>query len=232
MMYDLMLGLPLFQGLSHNQFTEIIEQVPFHFKKFRPNDYLIHAGDRCDEVMFILSGRVRIVTPVYNNSIYIAEDFQAPHTISFYNLFGREITTRSNVFAQGQVGAMTIDKDNFLKMLESNRLILINALNILSTNAQVQHVAMDSLGETLPQVRLAKWLLAYTSHSACNIFVDADVSDWCSMLNIDFDSFKGALFSLGRLNCIESEGGKVRVIDRYGLGTFVRRKKFLENENQ
>ena len=38
MMYDLMLELPIFQGLSHTQLTSILEKVPFHFKKYKPND--------------------------------------------------------------------------------------------------------------------------------------------------------------------------------------------------
>ena len=45
MMYDRLLQLPIFQGLSHDQLTVILEKVPFTFEKFRPNAYLVKAGD-------------------------------------------------------------------------------------------------------------------------------------------------------------------------------------------
>lgn len=223
MMYDLMLELPIFQGLSHEQLTAILEKVPFHFKKYRPNEYLVRSGDPCDEVLFILSGRVRMVTPTYRDNILIAEDFEAPHTVPFYYLFGRETKGRSSIYAQGAVGAMTIDKENFLRMIETNRLMLINVLNILSSHAQKQHLVLDSTGESSPQIRLAKWLLAYTSRPTKNIIVDAERKDWCSLLNLDDIQFKQALDNLERENYIECQDGKLKLTDRYGLHTFVSR---------
>lgn len=222
-MYDLLLELPIFQGLSHEQLTQILEKVPFHFKKYRPNEYITKAGDPCNEVCFLLSGRVRMITPTYRDTILIAEDFEAPHTIPFYYLFGRETSMRSSIYAQGQVGVMTLDKNNFLKMIENNRLMLINVLNILSSHAQKQHMALDSVGEEHPHLRLATWLLAYTSRPAKNIIIDADVKDWCRLLNFSEQNFNEALSILTENDLVVNEDGKLKLIDRYGLRTFVSR---------
>jgi len=228
MMYDLLLQLPLFQGMSQEQLTLVLEKVPFHFKKFRPNEYLIHEGDACNEIIFVLSGRVRMVTPVFKNTILIAEDFIAPHTIPYTNLFGTETISRSNVFAQGQVGAMFLDKTSFLKILETNRIMLVNVMNFLSANAQKHHRSIEILGEANHDLKIANWLLNYTSFSATNIVVDADVRDWCSLLNMLDKDYQRAVKTLEAEGCLEAQEGKLKLTDRYGLRTFVSRNKAQE----
>lgn len=228
MMYDLLLELPIFQGLSYEQLTLILEKVPFHFKKYRNNENLVTAGDRCEEVIFLLSGRVRMITPVFGDKIVISEDFDAPHTIPFSNFFGHEVRSRCGVYAQGAVGAMTLNKANFLTMLENNRLMLINVLNILSTHAQKNHYALDSIGEKEPEMRLASWLLAYTQRPAKNIIVDASAEDWCSLLHVDAETLQKTIKILAEEKYLEFDSGKMKLTDRYGLRTYVSRNKALK----
>lgn len=223
--FEVMLELPLFQGLSTAQLTSIVEKIPFHFKKYRPNEYIIHQGDPCDEIIFVLSGRVRVITPIFKESILIAEDFAAPYTIPFYRFFGREISHQISVYAQGAVGVMTLNKENFLKVIETNRIMLINTLNILSTHAQNKHFAMDAAGESEPQFRLATWLLAFTYRLSKNTIIDADDEDWCVLLNVDIETLHKTIDILTEEKCIEYEDGKLKLIDRYGLQTFVSRNK-------
>ena len=221
MMYDLMLELPIFQGLSHEQLTTILEKVPFHFKKYKSNEYLIHSGESCDQIVFLLSGRVRVVTPAFRDTIIIAEDYEAPHTISFYNLFGRDTTTRSSIYAQGAVGVMSLDKENFLRMISSNQLMLINVLNILSSHAQMQHMVLDAIGISDPTQRIGMFMLAYTSQRAKNVIVDAEVRDWCTMLRMERQDFDSAVKILAEAHFIENHEGKLKLIDRYGLRMFL-----------
>ena len=223
MMYDILLQLPLFQGLSQEQLTLIIEKIPFHFRKFRSNEYLIHEGDECKDIIFILSGRVRMITPTFKTSILIAEDFVAPYTVPFTSFFGSDTTSRCSIYAQGQVGAMVLDKTNFLNLIERNRVMLVNVLNILSANAQKRYLAMDSMAEKDPGVKLARWLLAYTSYLAKNIVVDAEMQDWCAMLNLEEPVLRRAIMQLTEEGCVEAQEGKIKLSDRYGLRTFVSR---------
>lgn len=221
MMYDLMLELPVFQGLSYEQLTTIIEKVPFHFKKYKSNDYLIRNGEQCDEIVFLLSGRVRVLTPSFKDSIIIAEDFEAPHTISFYNLFGRDTTTRSSIYAQGAVGVMSLNKENFLHMISDNKLMLINVLNILSSHAQKQHMVLDTMGIEEPELRLGSFIVAYTSQRAKNVIIDAEPSDWCSMLRLEQKELVEAIQSLIDKGFVENQEGKLKLTDRYGLRMYL-----------
>ena len=55
-MYDNLLLLPLFQGLSKNDLTTIIEKVKLHFLTYQDNDIIIRQGDNCHELCFLLNG--------------------------------------------------------------------------------------------------------------------------------------------------------------------------------
>ena len=86
-------------------------------------------------------------------------------------------------------------------------------------------MALDAAGESKPFLRLASWLLEYTTRPAKNIIIDADINDWCEMLSLDEKQFAEALNKLTEAKCIECEVGKVKLIDRYGLQTFVSRNR-------
>ena len=61
-MFEQLMQLPLFQGVSNERMTSLVEKLPFHFLKFHDGDTIISAGDECTHIRFIVSGSVR-VTP-------------------------------------------------------------------------------------------------------------------------------------------------------------------------
>lgn len=223
-MFDKLLQLPLFMGLSREQMTQILEKVPFNFKKFKPGDIIYRPGEPCNDVTFVLSGELRLVTPTFCNRVNITQDFPAPHTLSFDNLFGADIHHSSALFAIEPTGVMLLSKEHLLKCLQMSPILLINTMNILSTHAQKQHKAMDFSGETDPVLRLSSWMLAFSDRPATNIVFDAKVSDWCDMLQLDQAGFWRCIATLEGENVVEVIGGKLRLIDRYGLRLFVGRK--------
>lgn len=223
-MYDVLKQLPIFQGISTEELTDIIEKVPFHFMHFDSGQTILSRGDECRHITFILSGKVRMETPTFGGRVRIVQEFESPHTMQFYNLFGAEIHLHDTLIAIDNVGVMQLDKHSFLRVLQQNKISLINVLNMLSTNAQKQHKAMDFSGETNPVLRLASWLLALTDRSAKNIVMEASTADWCSMLQLEESAYWRCVATLEGLKAIESEGGKLKLVDRYGLRTFVGQK--------
>lgn len=223
-MYDLMLQLPIFQGLSYDQLTGIVEKIPFSFNRYAPGEVIHARGELCDGVLFVLSGTVRQVTPTFGGRIRIIQDFTGPHTLSFYYLFGAETHSNSELVAVDQVGMMHVEKSHFLKMLQQNSIMLVNVLNMLSTHAQKQHLAMEFTGLSDPTLRLASWLLAFTDRKASWITVDAAEESWLSLLRLDAPSFWRCVAVLEGRECVEMEKGILKLIDRYALRRYVGEK--------
>jgi signal-transduction protein with cAMP-binding, CBS, and nucleotidyltransferase domain len=56
-MFDTLLQLPLFQGLCHEDFTNILEKVKLHFTRHKAGEPLIKSGEVCDQLLFLLKGK-------------------------------------------------------------------------------------------------------------------------------------------------------------------------------
>lgn len=223
-MYELLMQLPVFQGISDEQLTEIIEKIPFSFCQYEPGQVIIPQGEVCHSLTFVLSGTVRTQTPTFGHRVQIMQAFEAPYTMPFYNLFGAETRHHDTVSAETRVGIMQLDKANFMRVLQQNPILLINVMNMLCTNAQKQHKAMDFSGESDPVLRLASWMLAFTERVAKTIVFDAELSDWCDLLQVDEASFWRCVATLEGLHIVDTDGRKLKLIDRYALRTFIGRK--------
>ena len=44
-MYEVLMDLPLFQGVSHTKISELIEKIRFNFLKYLNNEKFISAND-------------------------------------------------------------------------------------------------------------------------------------------------------------------------------------------
>ncbi len=223
-MYELLLQLPILQGLSYGQLTDIIEKIPFSFEQYVAGDVIHDKGELCEEVLFVLNGQVQQITPTFGNRIRIIQEFNGPHTLSFYYLFGAETQSISRLVAQTKAGIMKVGKMQFLKMLQSNSIMLVNVMNMLSTHAQKQHVAMEFTGLSDPSLRLASWLLAFTDRKATGITVEASEESWLSLLRLEKSSFWRCVAILEGRGCLEIENGTLKLTDRYALRRFVGEK--------
>ena len=83
-MYDLLMQLPVFQGISVEHMTHILEVIPFDFRTHKVGEIILSGGDLCPGTTFLLSGRVRLETPVFNHRVKITQLFDAPYTFSSF----------------------------------------------------------------------------------------------------------------------------------------------------
>jgi len=224
MIFDTFLQLPIFQGMSIEQLTAVLEKTPFEFRKFAEGEVIAEAGEQRDSIVFILSGIVRKEMPTFDGRIIISEDFEGPHTLPFYYLFGAQTTSPSRLLAQSSVGIMELAKPYLLQLLRDNEIPLVNVLNMLSTHAQKQHKAMDFVGKENDLERLASWLLAYTDRHGRNIQLTASESTWCQMLHLQPNDFWRIVAGLEGKKIVEVDGLNLKLLDRYALRGIVNSK--------
>ena len=73
-MYEILMDLPLFQGVSHSKISELIEKIKFHFLKYLNGEQFIASGDVCSQLRFIISGKARIEIFNRNKRIKVCEN--------------------------------------------------------------------------------------------------------------------------------------------------------------
>ena len=135
-MYDVLLQLPIFQGVSRNKISELIEKMKFHFLKYPDGEKIVTSGEECNHLKFLISGEIRSELITQNEKMRITELIQAPNVIAPDHLFGRDTYFPANLYAVGTVGIMQIEKASVIQMLQEEPIFLINLLNILSRRSQ------------------------------------------------------------------------------------------------
>ena len=135
-MYDRLLELPLFQGLTKENMTSIIEKVKMGFHKYEARRNIAVQNDRCNSLIFILSGEVTVTTNDAVRNFRIVEVTDAPYIIEPQSLFGMQTRFHSSYTAVGEVETLNIDKSYILSCLCKYEIFNLNYLNILSNRAQ------------------------------------------------------------------------------------------------
>lgn len=138
-MYDNLLLLPLFQGLSKNEFTSILEKVRFHFLTYQEGETFIRQGEDCHQLCFLLSGTAVVRNTDKEHGYTLSETLASPILIEPQSLFGMQTKYTATYQAQTQVKVLTIDKKYILNELNKYEIFQLNFLNLLSNRVQTAH---------------------------------------------------------------------------------------------
>lgn len=136
-MYETLLQLPLFQGLSHEDFTHIIGKVKLDFTKHKAGSVIVRNHALCDQLFFILKGELSALTTTEKQDLTLIEHIRPPYVLEPYSLFGISTRYNSTYTAITEVHTVSIAKSFLLSELFNYEIFRINFMNILSSRAQV-----------------------------------------------------------------------------------------------
>lgn len=136
-MYDKLLQLPLFQGMSKIDFTDILEKVKIHFNKYEPGSCLVRQDTPCNQLIFVLDGEVQIESNDKTHKYTLWENFKSPNVIEPYSLFGMRPYFTASYTAVTEVNTLNIDKSYILNELCRYEVFNLNYMNMLSNRSQV-----------------------------------------------------------------------------------------------
>lgn len=136
-MYDKLLQLPLFQGMSKFDLTDILEKVKIHFNKYEPGSCLVRQDTPCNQLIFVLDGEVQIESNDKTHKYTLWENFKSPNVIEPYSLFGMRPYFTASYTAVTEVNTLNIDKSYILNELCRYEVFNLNYMNMLSNRSQV-----------------------------------------------------------------------------------------------
>lgn len=141
-MYDKLLELPLFQGLTKENITSIIEKVKMGFHKYDAKQYIALQDTKCNTLIFILNGKVSITSTDKKKNFRIEEQVNGPYIIEPYSLFGMHTNYQASYSALNEVETLNIDKSYILTNLCKFEIFNLNYLNIISNRAQNANIKL------------------------------------------------------------------------------------------
>ena len=220
-MYQQLMQLPLFQGVSTEVITALVEKLPFHFLKFRNGEQIFAAGDQCSHIRFIVSGRVRLETPCDHLRVSLLQTLETPHVLAAEYLFGRETTYPYAAFADGPCGILQLRKSDYIKMLAFDKVFLFNILNYLSSGSQRNTASILAVKEGSVIERLAMIVEALTVIGATDVTVRFKQKDLCVLLGTQRTTLIASLDKLSDEDILDYTSNELRILDLTRLAEFI-----------
>lgn len=152
--YDTLLSLPLFQGLSKHDFEEILEKVRFDFSAVHADETFIRSGEQCFHFVFLLNGRIMSHRATADGKFEFSEEIEAPAMIEPHSLFGLNPTFKRTYSACGDIGILKIEKQYLYSQLYRYSICRMNLLNMLCGRIQNMESQIWDLHGTTIRERL------------------------------------------------------------------------------
>lgn len=215
--YQQLMQLPLFQGISAEKITALVEKLPFHFLKFNPGEQIVEAGDPCTHVKFVVSGQVKLMTPFSRLRVSLHQKLSSPHVLAPDCLFGRENNYPYTVVADGVCGILQLRKSDYIKIINSDKVFLFNILNYLSSGSQRGVNSSLSIKDGSVAERLATLMDMLTISGAYDIVLRFKQKDLCTLLSTQRTTLVTSLDKLSEQEILEYDSNELRILDFRGL---------------
>ena len=134
-----LLELPLFQGISQDDLSDILGHTKLEFVRRHGGLPFVTAGQRCESLQFLIKGKMRAITYSDDRSYHVEELLSAPAVLQPECLFGLTQRYTQTCIAADRCDLLIISKYEILKLSKSYEIFRFNLLNIITT--QVQRLA-------------------------------------------------------------------------------------------
>ena len=134
--YDRLLSLTLFQGLSHDDLSTIVESTRFDFRTFAKGETIVLAGTPCTHLFIVMSGTVEVSTLSDDHSYGLTESLSPPLLLEPERLFGLRQYYMRTVKTTTDCQVLVIEKQAVMQLSADYLIVRINLLNTMATGSQ------------------------------------------------------------------------------------------------
>lgn len=165
-LYDKLLQFALFQGMSQNDLENVVTRIKLGFHTVEKNKKIAKEGMICNQIIFLISGKLSVDTYADDKSYHVVEDVLAPTILQQECLWGLSQRYTSTYTTMTECNLITIDKEEIRKLVSDFDVFRINILNILATQVQkLKRYPWKKTHDTL-QERIIQFLEWHTVYPA------------------------------------------------------------------
>lgn len=135
-MYEMIMDLPLFKGVSKDLVSLFLEKTHIGFKNYNVGEMLAEKGEPVNMVRFVISGDISLIHPLDEVGITIEERSGFGKVLGADRLFGMATGYPYNAVAKTKASIMEFSKAQYVNLLHSDRIYMLNFFNYLSLRAQ------------------------------------------------------------------------------------------------
>ncbi len=135
-MFERMQSLPLLQGLTIRELSEIVEWMKLDFHTLPEGSVLATQGERCDTLIYVLSGSVCAEHLDSLGRFRFSEIYDAPLALEPYSMYGmnRDYVNSYRLLTEGST--LIVKKETFARLFTNYSIVRTNLLNLVCTRMQ------------------------------------------------------------------------------------------------
>lgn len=183
-MYEKIMDLPLFKGVSKDQVSLFLEKTHIMFHNYKAGDVISFPGEEVKMVRFVISGRVSIRHRLDSVGVTVDERSGEGRVLGADRLFGITTGYPFETVATEATSIMEFSKEQYISLLYSDRIYMLNFFNYLSLRAQrpVEAFREYADGDIPGCLRLLVGLLTDPGSEEIRLLgSDAEIARYCGV---------------------------------------------------
>ena len=222
-MLDNLSECPLFRGLDNEEISSTLTSVTYQLKKYSKGELIAQGDDEVVNMMIILEGSVSGEMYDFTGKTIKIEDINSPFLLAPAFLFGSNNRYPVYLTANKDVTILVIPKASLIQMLQHNKMILNNYLDIISNRAQFLSNKIRFLSFQSIKGKIAHYLMQLVKETGSEeLILPKSQSHLAEMFGVTRPSLGRAIRDLDRSDLIRATGKKVRIIDKDKLSLLLK----------
>lgn len=212
--YNLISMCPIFKGLPPLKVEQLMVDVHYRVRHFNKHELVVQAGDECTNLFIVIKGSVKGEMADYTGKTIKIEDIEAPRPLAAAFLFGQNNRFPVTVIANNEVSLLSIDRAEFLKLLQKDQRILTNYLNSISSRAQFLSQRIKFLSFKTIRQKIAHYLLELAGDRLAIVELPLSQSQLAEFFAVTRPSLGRALGEMDQEGLIEVHRRTIKIIDK------------------
>lgn len=182
-MFERLLQLPLFQGLTTREIAEVMAHVRLDFVNYHQGDEIVIQGESCRKLIYIINGEVMAEHRNTDLQFTLIEYLPNLKVIEPYNLFGMyQAYSRSYSFTSPGC-TLSIDKAMVLNHLMTNNIVKINLMNIACNKYQQTQRLLCCYPDENVRQKIVKFILSHSIVSKGRKEIQIKMTDLANIIH-------------------------------------------------
>ena len=161
-MFERLLQLPLFQGMTTQEVSDVMSHVRLDFVNYHRGDEIVMQGESCKKLIYIISGEVMAEHKNADQQFTLTEQLPDLKVLEPYNLFGMYQTYSRTYTFTTEGSTLAIDKQVMLNQLLTNTIAKINLMNIVCNKYQQTQQLLCNYPDDSVRHKIVKFVLTHS----------------------------------------------------------------------
>lgn len=213
-MYEMIMDLPLFKGVGKDHVSSFLEKTNVNFVNYEAGDLIVSKGEDVNMVRFVIAGDVRIIHELNGCGIRVEELSHKGRVLGVDRLYGMATGYSCDVYAHSRTSIMEFSKEQYLRLLRTDNIYLLNFFNYLSRRAQRPVEAVETYTSGSIRSKLSLLLSILTDSESEGLVISATPEDLSAYLAVDKVEVESWINDAQRDGVVKYEDGEMKIVSR------------------